>query len=125
MRKQYFTGLIIGLLVTHYSVYAMMPAYQNIITDIQGIQGATTYTLIIACDHLEPIIVYAPVTYQESLDNQQITFFMPNTKLGQGVEEISGIIEVMSSGVTIFLTGKLKQKIVADHKICIIIEPLQ
>jgi len=45
--------------------------------------------------------------------------------LAEGVAEIPGMVEAMSSGVTISLTGKLKQKLVADHKIYITIEVLE
>ena len=99
-----------------------MPYYHNTITNIDVIQGATTYTLMITCDQLEPIAVYAPMTYQESLDDEHVTIFMPNTVLAEGVAEIPGVIELINSGVSIFLTGKLKQKLIADHKIYITIE---
>lgn len=116
---------ISGFLLIPQFFNAMMPYYQNTITNIQAIEGATTYTLIISCDQLEPIAVYAPTTYQESLDDQKVTIFMPNTSLAEGVVEIPGVIELMSSGVSIFLVGKLKQKLVADHKIVITIEVKQ
>lgn len=101
---------------------AMMPVYQNEITGIQDIQGAITYTLILSCEQEKPIAVYAPATYQESLNDQQVTIFMPNTTLAQGVDEIEGMVETTGSGVTISLVGKLKQKMIADHKIYITIE---
>lgn len=104
---------------------AEMPYYHNTITNIDAIKGATTYTLIITCDQLEPIAVYAPMTYQESLDDQKVTIFMPNTVLAEGVAEIPGVVELISSGVSIFLDGKLKQKLIADHKIYITIEVKQ
>lgn len=113
---------MVTLLVISDLCHGMMAAYHNIITDIQDIQGATTYTLVITCTQLEPIAVYAPETYQESLNNQQVTIFMPNTTLAEGVEEIPGMVEVVSSGVTIFLAGKLKQKLIGNHKISITIE---
>jgi hypothetical protein len=99
-----------------------MPYYHNTITGIDAIEGATSYTLIISCDQLDPIIVYAPMTYQESLDDTKITYFMPNTVLAPGIDEIPGVIESTSSGISIFLDGKLKQKLVADHKIFITIQ---
>ncbi len=121
MNMKKLTYLTVFLLIPQF-FNAMMPYYQNTITDIQAIEGATTHTLIIFCDQLEPIAVYAPTTYQESLDDEQVTIFMPNTVLAEGVAEIPGVIELMSSGVSIFLVGKLKQKLIADHKIVITIE---
>lgn len=124
MKMQYVKYLFMVVLAMPHAVTAMMPIYQNVITDIYGIQGATTYTLVLLCDQREPIAVYAPGTYQDSLDTEQVTIFMPNSTLAQGVEEIADMVEVMSSGVTIFLRGKFKQKIVADHKIMITVEVL-
>lgn len=102
-----------------------MPYYHNTITNIDAMKGATSYTLIITCDQLDPIIVYAPMTYQESLDDTKVTYFMPNTVLAPGIEEIPGVIESINSGVSIFLDGKLKKKLVTDHKIFITIEVKQ
>jgi hypothetical protein len=99
-----------------------MPYYQNKVTEIQEIHGATTYTLILKCSEREPIAVYAPASYEESLEPSQLRIFLPNSVLAEGVEPIAGIIEIMSSGIEILLFGKLINKVASDGLIFITIE---
>jgi hypothetical protein len=113
------------LLLASSSIFSVMPQYQNKITQIQEIHGAKTYTLVLKCTQREPIAVYAPATYQESLDSSQIRIFLPNTVLAEGVEPIAGTMEVMSSGVEILLFGKLIKKSASDGLIFITIEVSQ
>jgi hypothetical protein len=110
------------LLLVSSSIFSMMPYYQNTITEIQEIHGATTYTLVLKCSNNEPIAVYAPANYQESLESSQIRIFMPNTILAEFVEPIAGTMEVMSSGVEILLFGKLVNKISSDGLVAITIK---
>ena len=95
-------------------IFSMMPYYQNKITEIQEIQGAATYTIVLKCSEIEPTAVYAPATYQESLNPDQIRIFLPNTILADGVEPIVGVVEVMGTGIEILLFGKLIKKIASN-----------
>lgn len=123
MKKQSLKYILILSLIMPYAASAeMMHSYQNKIIDIQDIQGTSTYTLILTCEEPNPIAVYAPETYQDSLNPELTTIFMPRTTLAQDVEEVPGMVEVTGEGITIFLRGNFKGKLVADHKMSVTVE---
>lgn len=102
--------------------YGMLPEYTNVITEIQEFHGGSTYSLILKCEQQDPIITYAPATYEESVEDQIYRFFMPSTTLAPGVGGSSGVIEETGSGVEIVLLGRLKEKIVSDYTIVLVVE---
>lgn len=102
---------------------AALPEYVNMITDIQEIHGGTRYSLMLSCQHENPIITYAPATYEETMSDELYRAFMPNTRLADGVIDSSGAVQETGSGVEIILFGRLIEKIVADHTIMLVVEP--
>ncbi len=124
MNKRYNLYLAIVFLAIPQYFIAMMPYYQNKITNIEEIDANTTYTLVITCDQLEPIALYAPATFQESQESSEIRIFMPHTTLAEGIAEVPGVLDQTSSGVSILLVGKLVKKIITDHKVYIIIQKI-
>ena len=99
-----------------------LPEYVNVITEIQECHAGSTYSLILKCEQQDPIITYAPATYEESMSDEIYRSFMPSTTLAQGVSDSSGVIEETGSGVEIVLFGRLKEKIVGDYTIVLTVE---
>ena len=123
MKNVYGIYLIFSsILFFSVSLFSMMPKYENIIYDIQEIHGATRYTIVLKCSEAEPIAVYAPATYQESLQDSKIRIFMPNSMLAQGVEPLDGVLEVLASGIEILLFGKLLSKTSSNGLLFITVE---
>lgn len=99
-----------------------MPEYVNVITEIQEIHSGSTYSLILKCDQIDPIITYAPATYEESVSDEIYRSFMPSTTIAIGISDSSGVIQETGSGVEIVLFGRLKDKIVGDYTIILTVE---
>lgn len=106
--------IMTSLLLVTSSLFSMMPYYQNKVVQVQEIHGATTYTIMLKCSSQEPIIVYAPASYQESLNSSQIRFFLPNTSFDENLENNLESLKVMGNGIEILLFGDLVKKIVSD-----------
>lgn len=114
--KKYFV-LSLFLITWSCQGYAQstIAPYRNVITSIQEIHGHSTYSLAITTQVADPIINYAPSSYQESLEDAFYRAFMPNTSVADGVPNTSGVWKVTDQGVEIILLGKLKHKIITDN----------
>lgn len=99
--------------------HVQMKSYSNEIIEISEIYGTTTHSLILTFDR-DPIINYAPASYQESQNNEINRYFMPNTTISSAIQSlIPSIMKQHSSGVELLLLGKLINKTIAGHKVMI------
>jgi hypothetical protein len=58
-----------------------LPKYTNQIIGINQIQGHKNYTLHLTFEKNNPIMVYAPESFQESQDKKMHHFILPNTNI--------------------------------------------
>jgi len=117
-----FKKMIMAIWCISSIVSGMMPEYVNVVTEIQEIHGGSTYSLILKCTEQDPIIVYAPATHEESISDEIYRSFMPGTTLAPDVADSSGVVEQTGSGVEIVLLGRLKEKIVVDYTVILVVE---
>jgi len=117
--------LVLVLLCTIWSLdgYAegTIPSYRNVVTGIQEIHGHSTYSLVLTTQIADPIINYAPSSYQESFSDAVYRAFMPNTSVADGVTNASGVWKATDHGVEIILLGKLKLKLITDNVVLLTI----
>ena len=92
----------------------VLPAYNNMVTDLYEIQTQSSYTLVLKCQNQNPIAMYSPANFQESLSDTVHRVYMPNTHLSDQVKKISGVVDFDGSGVQLLLPGKLQHKMVGD-----------
>lgn len=90
-------------------------AYRNTIIALHQIDGHTTSTLVITTQSPDPIITYAPNSYQESLNDALYRAFMPNTIIADNIEIYPQAIRKTEHGVEILCQGKLLYKKVYDN----------
>lgn len=121
--------MIIGLLVSALGLmqadsFDMQP-YQNQITSVQEIVGATHHSVILHCTALHPIVNYAPAHFDESRDDTVQRYFLPNTTFASGVDCNSDCLHEKSDGIEILLFGTLTQKKVGDQMILFMVTVAQ
>lgn len=94
--------------------------YQNTIIHMQTIQAPTKKTIILTFQKQNPIVTYAPLSYEQSndaaLENCQ---YLPNTQFAPNVEGNEFVI-AQRSGVLVVLPV-LQRKIVLDDKVIFVI----
>ncbi len=96
--------------------YQDMKPYQNEIVGIQEIAGATTYTLVLSCLQLNPIVVYAPESFDESKQREVHRYLLPNTILSEELNNESVSVQQDGRHVIILLFGPLLLQTTGDHK---------
>lgn len=93
-----------------------MKRYENEITDLQEIAGAKSYTLVLSCSQLNPIVVYAPENFHESGQDDVHRYLLPNTTLSEEINNESASVQQDGHHVEVLLFGQLLLQTTGDHK---------
>ena len=108
-----FIRLMLGLV---FSGVIYPGAYDNTITHIRLILGATRTTMVMTFQKPEPIVTYTPQSYEQSNNaTLQHCAYLPKTKIAPNVE-MNEYVKAQLSGVTVMIPV-LQRKIVAGNKI--------
>ena len=92
-----------------------MQKYENEITDIAEIAGAKSYTLVLSCSQLNPIVVYAPDNFAESGQDDVHRYVLPNTTIHDDVQNDSASVQQDGQHVEVLLFGQLLLQKTGNH----------
>lgn len=122
MERKFFLAIILAFasLCVVQAESTTMAAYQNTIIDTQVIFGNSTYTVIIKTQDVDPIITYAPASYEESVNGGVYRAFMPQTSVIDGLQNPQGFWTKTDQGVEFALPGQLRSKVMHDNIIMIV-----
>ena len=95
--------------------------YENTIVAIQEFTTLGGCKLILTFQHDDPVCVYAPQSFSESLDNTSFRIYMPRTMVADGVSS-SYDIQQSDDGIELLLTGKSLKKIMSGNVALFILE---
>lgn len=96
------------------------PGYHNTITSINEITTGTGMKVFITFEDSDPICMYAPANFAESLDDTVYRVFMPRTCVDQDV--ITSLdMQEFDEGVELVLEGKSIQKFVGGDKVLFVL----
>ncbi len=93
-----------------------MKKYENEVTDIQEIAGVSSYTLVLSCTQLNPIVVYAPYSFTESEAQDVHRYLLPNTTISEEIDNQSSIVRKDGHHVEVLLFGQLLLQTTENHK---------
>jgi len=119
MRSIKLFSILMMMMFRHcfsYEDVALAP-YQNQILSFREIHGASSYTLILMCDQKDPIITYAPASYDESKNSNIVRFLMPNSIIDEKIIDQEELIKQKNGGVEVLLFGPLLKKVIGDHMV--------
>lgn len=113
---KYFLMIHVGIVSILHAQHETLKKYENEITDIREIAGITSYSLVLSCTQLNPIVVYAPQNFYESGQGQVHRYLLPNTTLSQTVDHEHAVVQQDGPHVEVLLFGQLLLQTTGDHK---------
>ena len=95
------------------------PGYQNSILKIEQFKTPTSCKIIMTFDQQNPIAVYSPENFEESIDDSVYRVFMPRTTVDQEIETDLDLAQT-EQGIELVLSGRLIKKHMGDKHIIFI-----
>ena len=97
------------------------PGYENTIVAIQEFTGRESCKLVLTFHNDDPVCIYSPHSFAESLDTTIYRIFMPRTKLDDSVTSSFDLHE-SENGIELVLHGKSLKKIISGNIVVFQIE---
>lgn len=90
------------------------PGYENAIIAIQEFTGQKSCKLVLTFQNNDPVCLYTPQSFAESLNSTFYRIFIPRTRLEDGVTSSFDLHE-NEDGIELVLYGKSLKKIISGN----------
>ncbi len=113
---KYCMVMYFGAMTCAHAESLPMKKYENEIIKVDEIAGVASYTLVLSCTQLHPIVVYAPNNFSESQQDQVHRYVLPNTTLSENVDNQHALVQQDGHHVEVLLFGSLLLQTTGNHK---------